>query len=236
MTSKIGDKSHVGEMFDRIAPTYDRLNHLLSFNIDRIWRKRTIKMTASAQPSLIIDIAAGTADLSIGLAKRIPSAHITGIDLSEGMLEIGRMKVAEHGLTGRIELIHANAQQLPFDNESFDVATIGFGIRNFEDVESGLREMRRVLKKGGEAFILEFSMPQGKIFGQLYRFYFHRILPFFGRMISKDAGAYTYLPDSVDEFPDKLLFLQLMGDAGFAGCTAKRLMRGVAYIYKGVKL
>lgn len=228
-------KEMVREMFDNIAPTYDRLNHLLSFNLDKGWRRRTVNMVAAASPLNILDVAAGTGDLSISIARKLPKAQISGIDLSENMLTVGRGKVLRAGMSDRITLTQGDAEALPFADACFDVVTIGFGIRNFGDIDKGLTEAARVLKKGGKIFILEFSTPKGKLFGNLYKLYFHGILPIIGRFFSKDSSAYKYLPDSVDNFPDYLLFLQRINKSGFGECSAKRLMRGVAYIYEGKK-
>ena len=214
-------KTRVREMFDSIAPRYDLLNHLLSF--------------AAGTPAAILDVAAGTGDVAVALARRLPAARITGIDLSGEMLAVGRGKVARRGLCDRIELVQGDAEQLPFPDGTFDAVTIGFGIRNFGSIEAGLAEAFRVLRPGGRLCILEFSTPRGRCFGPLYRFYFHRILPLVGRLISKDDSAYTYLPESVDHFPDNLLFLRLMGQAGFAACRSRRQIRGIAYIYEGRK-
>lgn len=228
-------KEDVRDMFDNIAPTYDRLNHLLSFDIDRLWRRRTVRRAAEKSPERILDLATGTADLAIAMARKMPAARITGVDLSSEMLAIGRAKVHAAGLSERIDLHEGDAEKLPFADSCFDVVTIGFGIRNFSDIGAGLREACRVLRPGGRLIVLEFSTPRGKIFGPVYRFYFHKILPLIGRLVSKDSSAYSYLPDSVDHFPDYLLFLRMMREAGFGTCTPTRLMRGIAYIYEGTK-
>ncbi|HIW98013.1 MAG TPA: bifunctional demethylmenaquinone methyltransferase/2-methoxy-6-polyprenyl-1,4-benzoquinol methylase UbiE [Candidatus Tidjanibacter gallistercoris] len=228
-------KAQVRAMFDSIAPKYDLLNHLLSFGVDRLWRRRMVGAVAAAAPEEVLDVAAGTGDVAIAMARRMPRVRITGIDLSGEMLAVGRGKVARLGLDGRIVLKEGDAERLPFPDASFDAVSIGFGIRNFGSIEAGLSEAFRVLRRGGCLYILEFSTPCGRLFGPLYRFYFHRILPRVGRVVSKDRGAYSYLPDSVDHFPDNLLFLRMMGDAGFTGCRDRRQMRGIAYIYEGRK-
>lgn len=228
-------KEQVRKMFDSIAPSYDLLNHLLSFGIDCQWRRRTVSLVAAGHPHDILDVAAGTGDISIAMARRIPGTTITGIDLSEEMLAAGRTKVSHRKLDNRITLLCGDAERMPFADASFDAVTIGFGIRNFSDIKAGLAEAYRVLRSGGKLFILEFSTPHGMVFGPLYRFYFHRILPVIGRLISKDSSAYTYLPNSVDHFPDNLLFLQMLEHAGFSDCKAHRQMRGIAYIYEGEK-
>lgn len=193
-------KTRVREMFDSIAPRYDLLNHLLSFGVDRLWRRRMVGVVAAGTPAAILDVAAGTGDVAVALARRLPAARITGIDLSGEMLAVGRGKVARRGLCDRIELVQGDAEQLSFPDGTFDAVTIGFGIRNFGSIEAGLAEAFRVLRPGGRLCILEFSTPRGRCFGPLYRFYFHRILPLVGRLISKDDSAYTYLPESVDHF------------------------------------
>lgn len=228
-------KAQVRAMFDSIAPKYDLLNHLLSFGVDRLWRRRMVGAVVAAAPEKVLDVAAGTGDVAIAMAWRMPRVRITGIDLSGEMLAVGRGKVARLGLDGRIVLKEGDAERLPFPDATFDAVTIGFGIRNFGSIKAGLSEAFRVLRRGGCLYILEFSTPCGRLFGPLYRFYFHRILPRVGRFVSKDRGAYSYLPDSVDHFPDNLLFLRMMGDAGFTGCRDRRQMRGIAYIYEGRK-
>ena len=233
-------KTRVREMFDSIAPRYDLLNHLLSFGVDRLWRRRMVGVVDGLEGPDggelgVLTPHDVTGDVAVALARRLPAARITGIDLSGEMLAVGRGKVARRGLCDRIELVQGDAEQLSFPDGTFDAVTIGFGIRNFGSIEAGLAEAFRVLRPGGRLCILEFSTPRGRCFGPLYRFYFHRILPLVGRLISKDDSAYTYLPESVDHFPDNLLFLRLMGQAGFAACRSRRQMRGIAYIYEGRK-
>jgi demethylmenaquinone methyltransferase/2-methoxy-6-polyprenyl-1,4-benzoquinol methylase len=234
MTNTTEKKQQVEEMFDDIAPTYDRLNHLLSFEIDKLWRRRLVRMAETGNPHKILDVATGTGDLAIAMARRISGASITGVDISEKMLEVGRGKVAEKKLAGRIALNTGDAEALDFPDGEFDCVTVAFGVRNFGDIEAGLREMCRVTRSGGRCFVLEFSEPGG-LFGLLYRVYFHKVLPWLGRMISKNKGAYTYLPRSVGEFPAPDAFSEMMRDAGFATVSKRRLTFGVAYIYGGIK-
>ena len=178
--------SPIAAMFDRISPKYDALNHLLSLNIDKVWRRKTAKAVAKSQPKTILDLATGTADLAIAVAKRNPQAHILGMDISEKMLDIGKEKVKQRNLENQIELCLGDAAALPFEDNSFDAVTVAFGVRNFEDLDKGLSEISRVLKPGGQAVILEFSMPERFPVKQLYRFYFKRLLPFIGKFFSKD--------------------------------------------------
>ncbi len=228
-------KTQVRTMFDRIAPRYDLLNHLLSLGIDRRWRSRVIGELRSSDPHHILDVATGTGDLAIALGRMSPQVCVTGVDLSEEMVAVGRRKVDERGLAGRVSLSTGDAEALAFDDGTFDAATVAFGVRNFSDIPKGLSEMTRTLRKGGTLAVLEFSRPDSKIFGTLFRFYFHRVLPVVGGWISKDRAAYSYLPSSVDEFPAPERFLGMMADAGLDSCRAVPLTFGVAYIYIGIK-
>ena len=227
--------SPIAAMFDRISPKYDRLNHLLSLNIDKIWRKKTAKAVAKCQPKTILDLATGTADLAIALAKHNPQAHIVGMDISEKMLVIGKEKVKQRGLESQIELQLGDAASLPFGDNSFDAVTVAFGVRNFEDRGRGLAEIHRVLKPNGSAFILEFSMPERFPVKQLYRLYFKHILPKIGGMVSKDASAYTYLPDSVERFPKPSDFLGMLTSQGLVEGHLKPLCCGIATLYSAKK-
>jgi demethylmenaquinone methyltransferase / 2-methoxy-6-polyprenyl-1,4-benzoquinol methylase len=228
-------KDQVEEMFDRISSRYDLLNHLLSANIDKIWRRRAIRRLRPFRPQTILDVATGTGDFALAAAKLIPG-KITGIDLSEGMLTIGREKIKKKGLTHMIELRKADSEDLPFDDQSFDAVIVGFGVRNFEDTGKGLAEIFRVLRKGGVLIVLEFSIPRNRLFRWLYFFYFSRILPLLGRIVSKHHRAYTYLPESVREFPDGIAFVSLLGDAGFDACGEFPQTFGIATIYEAQKL
>ena len=227
--------SPIAAMFDRISPKYDALNHLLSFNIDKVWRKKTARAVAKTQPQTILDLATGTADLALLLGKYHPQARIVGMDFSEKMLNIGKEKVKQQSLENRIELRFGNAATLPFEDNSFDAVTVAFGVRNFEDLDKGLSEIQRVLKPSGRVFILEFSMPERFPVKQLYRFYFKRILPKIGQRVSKDACAYTYLPQSVDRFPKPDVFLQLLAEKWLENGTKRRLSFGIASLFEAEK-
>ena len=227
-------KEQVEEMFDNISNRYDLLNHLLSVNIDKIWRRNAIKRLKRFQPKTILDIATGTGDFAIA-ATKIGGAKITGIDISEGMLDVGRKKIARKNLIDFIELQKADSENLPLESNSFDAAIVGFGVRNFENLEKGLAEILRVLKPGGVFYVLEFSKPAKTPFKQFYKFYFTRILPLVGRMVSKDTNAYTYLPESVNEFPAGERFLTILADVGFTENRCFPQTFGIASIYEARK-
>lgn len=232
--SQHSKKDQVEEMFDNISPKYDALNHILSVNIDKLWRRKTIRKLREFAPADILDIATGTGDFAIA-ASNVEGAKVTGIDISEGMLSVGRRKVARKNLNNRIKLLKADSEDLPFNNEVFDAAIVGFGVRNFENLEKGLKEICRVLKPGGVFYILEFSKPTVTPFKQIYMFYFMQILPFIGRLISKDNRAYSYLPESVNEFPDGEKFLAILAGAGFVKNKSFRQTFGIATIYEAHK-
>lgn len=227
--------SPIATMFDRISPSYDQLNHLLSMNIDKVWRQKTAKEVAKSHPETILDLATGTADLAIALAKSNPQAHIVGMDISEKMLEIGKEKVKQQGLESQIELQLGDATSLPFGGNSFDAVTVGFGVRNFENRKQGLSEIHRVLKPNGHAVILEFSMPETFPMKQLYRLYFKHFLPKIGKCISKDPSAYSYLPQSVEAFPKPIDFIRIMDVNGLKNGSAKSLSFGIATLYSATK-
>ncbi len=229
--SDLGKKKQVEEMFDQISPRYDLLNHLLSVNIDKLWRKKAIEMLRPYSPRTLLDVATGTADFAIA-ATRLEPEKITGIDLSEGMLKIGRQKVIKNGFTSLIELIKADSEILPFKDKMFDAAIVGFGIRNFENLQKGLAEIFRVLKPKGVFIVLEFSRPRNKLFGSLYLLYFTKILPLLGRIVSKNSRAYSYLPESVQNFPDGDDLIKILRDTGYTNCIFKPLTMGIASIYK----
>ena len=223
--------SPIAAMFDRISPKYDALNHILSLNIDKVWRKKTAKIVSKTQPKAILDLATGTADLAIALAKHNPQAHIIGLDISEKMLEIGKEKVKLQNLENQIELHHGDAASLPFEDARFDAVTVAFGVRNFEDLSKGLSEMHRVLKTNGQAVVLEFSLPERFPIKQLYNFYFKHLLPNIGKWASKDGNAYSYLPHSVEKFPKPSDFCNILGSFGLKNCQIKPLSFGIATLY-----
>lgn len=223
-------KQQVELMFDNIAPKYDFLNHFLSLGIDKLWRKKAIRILSSYKYDLLLDVATGTGDFAIAASKLKP-AKIVGFDLSEQMINVGRVKVEKLGLDKLIEFKKGDSESMPFDNESFDAITVAFGVRNFENLENGLKEFVRVLKPGGVAVILEFSKPKYFPMKQLYLLYFFTILPLVGRMVSKDKSAYSYLPESVMAFPDDQKFLGILERVGFTKNSQKRLTFGIATIY-----
>ncbi len=228
-------KEQIRTMFDRIAFRYDFLNRVLSFGIDRGWRRRTVRSVQADRPETILDVATGTGDLAIGLARALPGTQVTGVDLAPAMLAVGRRKVARKRIAGVAALLEGDAENLPFEAGSFEAVTAGFGVRNFGDIPAGLAEMHRVLRPDGSVHILEFSMPPGRIFGKLYVFYFRRLLPFIGGVISGEGRAYRYLQQSVEDFPYGDRFAGLMEQAGFTNITQTPLTRGLAIIYRGVK-
>lgn len=233
--SDLGKKAQVEQMFDNISGKYDFLNHTLSMNIDKGWRKKTVKEISQNSPKVILDVATGTADLAIALNK-IPSAEkIIGIDISQGMLDMGQVKLKDLKLNDKITLQKADSENLPFEDNTFDAITVAFGVRNFETLELGLSEMLRVLKPGGIIGVLEFSQPQSFPFKQLYTFYFKNILPRLGKMISKDDSAYTYLPDSVGAFPYGDRFVEILNKVGYKNSRGKALTFGVASLYIATK-
>jgi demethylmenaquinone methyltransferase / 2-methoxy-6-polyprenyl-1,4-benzoquinol methylase len=228
-------KVMVESMFDSIAWRYDFLNHFLSFGIDRLWRRRAVRIIARhSQNPVILDVATGTGDLAIA-AMRLNPLKIIGIDISVNMLEIGRDKIRKKGYSEKIDLIQGDSENIPSGNDRFDVTMVAFGVRNFADPLKGLKEMRRVLRNDGMIMVLEFSKPSGFIFRSIYNFYFRNILPLVGKLFSKDKSAYSYLPDSVYKFPDNEEFLNLLAEAGFSDTRQVKLTGGIASIYTGLK-
>lgn len=223
----------VTEMFDGISSNYDFLNHLLSFGVDRSWRRKTSKLITERHPSTILDVATGTADLAIRMAKDNPSALLTGVDLSEKMMEIGRSKIAKKRLSHRITLEKGDALGLPFPDNSFDAVTVAFGVRNFADREGGLREMTRVCRAGGVVAVLEFSHPSSPWIAIPYRWYSKTMLPWLGRLVSKHPTAYRYLPSSVTTFPESEAFVAMMRITGIDQIMIHPLSGGIATLYQG---
>lgn len=230
-------KEKIRKMFDNIAEDYDRLNHIMSLDIDRIWRKRAVKAIADTGDDLqVLDVACGTGDFSIGIARATSEgSRITGIDLSEGMIAIGRKKVSEGGLSDKIVMEQGDCENLRFAAETFDRVTVAFGVRNFEHLELGLKEMLRVLKPGGKAVILELSLPGNPVLRFIFNLYFLHILPAIGGAVSGDKGAYAYLPASVLGFPKPKVFRQMMQDCGFSSVSDKAFTFGVCRMFVGVK-
>lgn len=227
-------KEEVAQMFDQISGRYDLLNRILSLGIDRSWRKKAIRILAKHEPKQILDVATGTGDFAIA-SSIVKPEQISGIDISEGMLEIGRKKIDRLDLSETIQLISGDSESIPFDDNKFDAATVAFGVRNFEHLDKGLSEIQRVLRPGGMIIVLEFSKPSNRLIKTIYWFYFTKVLPVIGRLISRDHRAYSYLPESVRAFPSGSEFLRQLSSAGFKQCSQKELTFGVASIYTGLK-
>jgi demethylmenaquinone methyltransferase/2-methoxy-6-polyprenyl-1,4-benzoquinol methylase len=229
-TSPAGKKTQVAEMFDQISGRYDFLNHFLTLGIDRYWRRQAIRMLRPLQPRSVLDIATGTGDFAIEARKLNPD-RIVGVDISEGMLAIGRQKLARRQLADRIELVSGDSEALQFATDRFDAVTIGFGVRNFADLRQGLQEVHRVLAPGGAAVILEPGFPQKFPLKQLFHFYFTTVLPVMGRLISRNAHAYSYLPESVAVFPAGQEFLDICKTIGFQNTRWVPLTFGTCALY-----
>ena len=230
-------KEKIRRLFDNIAPEYDRLNHILSLDIDRIWRKKAVReIIVPGQTARILDVASGTGDFAIAIAKAAaPGSSVTGIDLSEEMLRIGREKVKAAGLSTMTDMIQGDCEELPFDDGTFDRVSVAFGVRNFEHLERGLSEMLRVLKPGGKAVILELSVPSSPILLSLYKLYFLHILPAIGGMVSGDRAAYEYLPASVLGFPKPDVFMKMLSDCGFTDVRHRAFTFGICRMYTGTR-
>ncbi|MBL7964980.1 MAG: bifunctional demethylmenaquinone methyltransferase/2-methoxy-6-polyprenyl-1,4-benzoquinol methylase UbiE [Flavobacteriales bacterium] len=222
-------REEVELMFDRISPKYDLLNRVFSLGIDQAWRRKVIRTLRAEPVQRVLDVATGTADLALMAARHVP--QVTGVDISEGMLGLGREKVRQRGLEGRVELLRADSARLPFADGTFDAVMASFGVRNFEDLGAGLSEMARVTRSGGRILVLEFSRPHAWPIAGLYRFYFHRVMPAIGRLVSRDNAAYTYLPASVDAFPDGRAFLNVLERSGWHEGHARPLSGGIAHLY-----
>lgn len=233
---KDGEKSvQVEEMFNNIASSYDTLNHRLSLEIDKYWRKKAIKSLIQDSPKLILDIATGTGDFAIQSAKMLNPDKIIGIDISEGMMGIGKRKVKEESLENIISFQREDCLQLSFEDNSFDAVTAAFGIRNFSELDKGLSEMCRVLKKGGKLCIIELTTPISFPMKQLFKIYSHTVLPLYGRLISKDQSAYRYLTATIEAFPQGEKMVGILSKAGFSDAFFKRLTFGICTMYIATK-
>jgi len=234
MTQLNKNKDNISSMFNDIAPKYDFLNHFLSLGIDKRWRKKVIKILKGNKYDKILDVATGTGDMAIDLKKLSPN-KIIGIDIASKMVEIGNKKISKKNLQNLVELKTGDSLNIEYQDNTFDVTTCSFGVRNFENLEKGLSEMFRVLNKKGKIVVLEFSIPKCKIIATIYKLYFHHILPFFGKLFSKNNVAYKYLPNSVSTFPNKENFTEILNKVGFRQTYFKNLTFGIACIYVGEK-
>jgi demethylmenaquinone methyltransferase / 2-methoxy-6-polyprenyl-1,4-benzoquinol methylase len=232
--SSAGKKEQVAEMFNSIAPKYDFLNHALSFGIDKIWRRKAIRLISGSNPGTILDVATGTGDFAIAALKS-GARKVTGIDISKEMVAVGQEKIRKLRLEDRIELMTGDSEAIQFSDFAFDAATVAFGVRNFENLSKGLDELYRILKQGGMVCILEFSKPRQPVVRFGYNLYSRYLMPWFGRLVSGDRSAYTYLPESVEEFPDGEKFITFMRASGFEQIREYRLTFGIATIYIGRK-
>ncbi len=227
-------KEEVAEMFNNISGKYDFLNHFLSLGIDKIWRKKAVELLKEIKPNRILDLATGTGDFAIE-SLRLKPQEIVGMDISEGMLEVGRQKMKKRGFDNIISMRLGDSEALPFDDNYFDALTVGFGVRNYENLDKGLSEMLRVVRPGGKLVILEFSKPKRFPVKQYYAFHSKYIIPFFGKRISKDEKAYAYLPESVAAFPEGKDFENILNRLGYKEVKAKLVAGGIATIYSGLK-
>ncbi len=227
-------KEQVAEMFNNISKRYDFLNHFLSLGIDILWRKKAIKLLKKDQPKQILDVATGTGDFALEALALNPN-RIVGVDISSGMLEMGKQKMKKKGVDHIIDMQMGDSEKLLFDDNTFDAAIVAFGVRNFENLQKGLSDMCRVLKDDGKIVVIEFSRPKSFPMKQLYNFYFKSILPIIGKIISKDQSAYTYLPESVEVFPDGQRFLDILTEVGFKNVECRPLTFGISSIYIGQK-
>lgn len=233
--SALSKKEQVAEMFDDIAFRYDFLNRFLSAGIDVKWRKKAIGQLKDLAPKVILDVATGTADVAIMSTKILAPEKIIGIDISDGMLELGRKKIDQQGLSGTIELLNGDSETIKFDDNTFDAVTVAFGVRNFENLEKGLSEIRRVLKPGGKLVVLEFSKPKAPVMKQLYTIYMKVAAPAIGKMFSKNRNAYKYLDESIKKFPEGKNFTSILDNLGYRNTYRKTLSLGICSIYCGEK-
>lgn len=228
-----GKADAIEDMFDAVAPRYDLLNRILSLGIDQYWRTRAVRLLSDEQPTRVLDVATGTADLAIKAERMLHPREVVGVDLSAEMLAYGREKLDRLGLSPRISMIQADVESLPFPENTFDAALVAFGVRNFEDLDAGLASIHRVLRPGASLVVLEFSRPRTTPIKELYAWYNKHILPRIGGAISPNEGAYEYLPNSVAAFPDGPDFLQRMADNGFTNVRWTPLTFGIASLYRG---
>ncbi len=228
-------KEGIRKLFDNIAPDYDKLNHILSLNIDKGWRRKAVREIVDCEKPLnVLDVACGTGDFTIEIAQKVAGGScVTGIDLSEGMMKIGREKILRAGV--KAEMVQGDCEALPYDDGTFDRISVGFGVRNFEHLDTGLKEMCRVLKTGGKLVVLELSVPSNGFVRWCYKLYFLKILPAVGGWISGDRGAYEYLPASVLKFPAPERFMEMMSEAGFNDVKHRSLTLGICRMYIGLK-
>ncbi len=227
-------KVQVAQMFDNISHSYDFLNHFFSLGIDKLWRKKSVRLMKAVAPKQILDVATGTGDFAFEALKLNPE-KVTGLDISKGMLKVGREKIAKRREESRMEFVHGDSESMPFPDNTFGAVTVGFGVRNFQDLEAGLREMHRVLAKDGMAVVLEFSKPKRFPMKQLYFAYFRFVMPLLGKLISKDKSAYNYLPESVMAFPEGQDFEDILADAGYRDTRRYPVTGGIATIYTARK-
>jgi len=235
IASNLSKKEQVAHMFNNIAPQYDFLNRFLSAGIDITWRKKALSLLKKDNPKKILDIATGTADVAILAANILSPEKIIGIDISDGMLELGRKKITNLNLQDTIELLQGDSEAIQFEDDSFDAVTVSFGVRNFQHLENGLNEIKRVLRKGGKIVILEFSRPSMPGIQQLYKIYMSVLAPGIGKLFSNNRGAYQYLNDSVQKFPEGKDFINVLDSIGFNNTSFKRLNLGICSIYIGEK-
>lgn len=233
--SGLGKKQQVAGMFNDIAFRYDFLNRFLSAGIDVSWRKKAIRQLTSLKPKNLLDVATGTADMAIMASGILKPEKITGIDISDGMLDIGRKKIQQHGLQKTIELLNGDSETINFENDSFEAVTVAFGVRNFENLEKGLSEIRRVLKPGGKLVVLEFSKPRSAVVKTIYNLYMKIIAPNVGKLFSKNRNAYQYLDESIKKFPEGNDFTAILDNLGYRNTYSKPLSLGICSIYCGEK-
>jgi demethylmenaquinone methyltransferase/2-methoxy-6-polyprenyl-1,4-benzoquinol methylase len=233
--SELGKKEQVAQMFDNISENYDGLNRMISFGIDVKWRKKVVNLVKEVNPSRVLDIATGTGDLAINMAKNTTAKNIIGLDISQGMLDVGTQKISKEKLSDKIEMILGDSENMPFEDNSFDAITVAFGVRNFETLEKGLSEILRVLKPNGTFVILETSVPEKTPFKQGYKFHCSVILPLIGKLFSKEGSAYSYLSESASKFPYGEVLNNILRKVGFIDVENKPQTFGVATIYKATK-